>query len=86
MAASAPEGEHRRQQHAREFGHLGAGILRAAADHDHGACRVAEPLRRFEAATARIEAPRSLANSAAVLRFLKRTGARPDSAMTGNGR
>ena len=46
----------------------GITLMTHFADAD-GPSGVAEPLHRFEAATARIEAPRSLANSAAILRF-----------------
>jgi alanine racemase len=46
----------------------GITLMTHFADAD-GPAGVAEPLRRFEAAAARIEAPRSLANSAALLRY-----------------
>ncbi len=46
----------------------GITLMTHFADAD-GPSGVAEPLRRFEAAVARIEAPRSLANSAALLRY-----------------
>jgi alanine racemase len=46
----------------------GITLMTHFADAD-GASGIAEQLHRFEAATGRIEAPRSLANSAALLRF-----------------
>ena len=46
-----------------------AGITLMTHFADADGAGVAEELRRFEAAAARIEAPRSLANSAAILRY-----------------
>ena len=43
-AAAAAIAEHRRLQHGRKHGYLFAGILRAAAAHDHRTLRRAKPL------------------------------------------